>query len=166
MNVKGPQEFRRDMWIEGTAQGMDVKGYRPNDKDRSEAERRAELVGYRTIERADAQRSSPASSLQSDVAKPSGKENSNVVELPNYDKGVRGTVTGIGDAPYKDREGASQTPFVAMKLDDGRTHKLWGVGLPSMVADKQLSVGDTATIASAGKKSVTCLLYTSPSPRD
>ena len=156
MNVKGPEEFRREMWIEGQAQGIEVRGYRPSDKDRAEADRRGELVGYRVIERADGQEKAQQSSGQRQNetnAKPT--DQSNVVELPNYDKGVRGTIIGIGEAPYKDREGASSTPFVAMELADGRSHKMWGVGLPSMVSDNQLKVGDVATITSAGRKPVT-----------
>lgn len=54
-----------------------------------------------------------------------------------------------------DREGASSTPYVTLELADGRSHKLWGVGLPSMISDTGLNVGDRATIASAGKKAVT-----------
>lgn len=160
MNVKGPEEFRRELWIEGTAQGMAVKGYRPSDKDRSEAERRADLVGYRIIERADGKenaRGSNGRGIASSATAGTGgnTDKGNVVELPNYDKGVRGTISGMGQAPYMDREGAASTPYVALDLADGRSHKLWGVGLPSMISDSGLTVGDRATIASAGKKAVT-----------
>lgn len=157
MNVKGPEEFRREMWIEGSAQGMEVKGYRPSTKDKSEADRRAELVGYRVIERADGQEkmASPTRQNESSNGKSAAVDKGNVVEMPNYEKGVSGKIVGIGSAPYNDREGASKTPFVTLELADGRSHKLWGVGLPSMIADKMLNVGDKATIASAGKKSVT-----------
>lgn len=160
MNVKGPEEFRREFWIEGAAQGIEVKGYRPSDKDRAEADRRTELVGYRIVERADGQErkqtTASQSSGQKNAASTGGNtDKDNVVELPNYDKGVSGKISGIGNAPYMGREGASSTPFVTLELADGRSHKLWGVGLPSMIADNGLNVGDKATIASAGKKAVT-----------
>ncbi|WP_227272024.1 LPD7 domain-containing protein [Roseobacter weihaiensis] len=157
MNVKGPEDFRREMWIEGTAQGIDVRGYRPNDKDKAEADRRAELVGYRVIERADGleQSATQGKEAASPTNARSLPSDSNVVEIPNYDKGVTGKITDIGTAPYRDREKAAETPYVAMQLPDGRSHKLWGVGLPDMVNDNNLKVGDTATIASAGTKPVT-----------
>lgn len=159
MNVKGPEEFRREMWIEGTAQGMDVKGYRPSDKDKSEADRRSEMVGYRIIERADGQEKTSTSTQQksygnSKTPTDDNIDKGNVLELPNYEKGVSGKISGIGEAPYNDREGASSTPYLSMELHDGRSHKIWGVGLPSMIDDNRLNVGDTATIASAGKKAV------------
>jgi hypothetical protein len=156
MKVKGPEEFRREMWIEGTAQGIEVKGYRPNDKDRAEAERRAELIGERVIERTDNGKSSPG--RQSDAtaqAEPQTKGQSNVIQMIDYKKGLEGKITDTGTAPYRDREGASPTPYVALELADGRSHKLWGVGLPDMLDKHQLKVGDKATIYDDGQKAVT-----------
>ncbi|UWQ77463.1 LPD7 domain-containing protein [Leisingera sp. M658] len=156
MKVKGPEEFRREMWIEGTAQGIEVKGYRPNDKDRAETERRAELIGERVIERTDNGKASPG--RQSDAAaqaESQAKGPSNVIQMIDYKKGLEGKVTDTGTAPYRDREGASATPYVALELADGRSHKLWGVGLPDMLDKHQLKVGDKATIYDDGQKSVT-----------
>jgi len=156
MKVKGPEEFRREMWIEGTAQGIEVKGYRPNDKDRAEAARRAELIGERVIERIDQDRG--AGSRQTGAAPQSenqAKAQSNVVPMINYKDGLEGKITDIGTAPYRDREGASPTPYVALELADGRSHKLWGVGLPDMLDKNQLKEGDKATIYDNGQKAVT-----------
>ncbi|MFV1761520.1 LPD7 domain-containing protein [Phaeobacter sp. A90a-4k] len=155
MKVKGPEEFRREMWIEGTAQGIEVKGYRPNDKDRAEAERRAEMIGERVIERTDNGKFAPGSQAgPATVAEPQEK-GSNVIQMIDYQKGLEGKITAFGTAPYRDREGASSTPYVALELADGRTHKLWGVGLPDMLEKNQLRVGDKATIYDDGKKAVT-----------
>ncbi|ASM75108.1 MULTISPECIES: LPD7 domain-containing protein [Roseobacteraceae] len=156
MKVKGPTDFRREMWIEGTAQGIEVKGYRPNDKDRAEAERRTELIGERVIERIDQDRGK--SGRQADAAgqpENQAKGQSNVVPMINYKDGLEGKITDIGAAPYRDREGASATPYVALELADGRAHKLWGVGLPDMLEKNQIKVGDKATIFADGQKAVT-----------
>lgn len=156
LKVKGPEDFRREMWIEGTAQGIDVQGYRPNEKDRTEAQRRAELIGERVIERTDqgktldAGRAGTSSQPESQAKSPS-----NVVPMIDYKRGLEGKVSDIGTAPYRDREGASVTPYVAMELADGRSHKLWGVALPDMIDKHQLKVGDKATIHDNGQKAVT-----------
>lgn len=156
MKVKGPEEFRREMWIEGTAQGIEVRGYRPNDKDRAEAERRGELIGDRVIERTDQGRITQGRQYESSAQYGDPvKDASNVVPMIDYQKGLEGKIIGIGAAPYRDREGASVTPFVALELADGRTHKLWGVGLPDMIGRHELKVGDKATIYDDGKKAVT-----------
>ncbi|WP_120632548.1 LPD7 domain-containing protein [Ruegeria sp. EL01] len=157
MKVTGPEEFRREMWIEGTAQGIRVQGYRPNDKDRAEADRRAELIGERSIERTDRERHAtgePNTGVRPGAQR-HGAENSNVVPMIDYQQGLKGKITGIGDAPYRDREGATPTPFVSLELADGRPHKLWGVGLPDMIDKHDLSVGDHATIYDNGRKAVT-----------
>ena len=156
MNVRGPAEFRREMWIEATAQGIRVQGYRPNDKDRAEADRRAALIGERVIERTDA--GNGATGIRSESgAGPEGttKAASNVVPMIDYQKGIEGKITGIGTAPYRDRDGASSTPYLALELADGRTHKLWGVALPDMINKHQLKHGDRATIYDDGRNAVT-----------
>jgi Large polyvalent protein-associated domain 7 len=156
MKVKGPEDFRREMWIEATAQGITVQGYRPNDKDRAEADRRAEMIGERVIERTDQDRS--ANGIQNGAGGQKGNpENgtSNVVPMIDYQKGIEGKITGFGTAPYRDRDGASSTPYVALELADGRTHKLWGVALPDMIDRHELKVGDRATIYDDGRKAVT-----------
>lgn len=156
MKVKGPEDFRREMWIEATAQGIRVQGYRPNDKDRAEADRRAELIGERVIERTDAGKDANGTRSESE-AEPRGKSKaaSNVVPMIDYQKGIAGKITGIGTAPYRDRDGASSTPYVALELADGRTHKLWGVTLPDIIDRHELKVGDRATIYDDGRKAVT-----------
>ena len=156
MKVKGPEDFRREMWIEATAQGIRVQGYRPNDKDRAEADRRAELIGERVIERTDAGKGANGTHSESEAElRANSKAASNVVPMIDYQKGIEGRITGIGTAPYRDRDGASSTPYVALELADGRAHKLWGVALPDMVDRHELKVGDKATIYDDGRKAVT-----------
>ncbi len=156
MKVRGPEDFRREIWIEATAQGIRVQGYRPNDKDRAEADRRAEMIGERVIERTD--QGNRTNGMQHGGKGQSGNpENgaSNVVPMIDYQKGIEGKITGIGTAPYRDRQGASSTPYVALELADGRSHKLWGVALPDMIDRHKLKVGDKATIYDDGRKAVT-----------
>lgn len=155
MKVKGPEDFRREMWIEASAQGIKVQGYRPNDKDRAEAVRRAEMIGERVIERTDQGRG--ANGIQSHAGaqyETLAKAASNVVSMIDYQKGIEGKITGIGTAPYRERDGASSTPYVAMELADGRTHRLWGVALPDMIDRFELKLGDRATIYDDGRKAV------------
>ncbi|WP_306115045.1 LPD7 domain-containing protein [Roseovarius sp. MMSF_3305] len=156
MKVKGPEDFRREMWIEATAQGIRVQGYRPNEKDRAEANRRADLIGERVIERTDAGKSANGTRSETEAEpRVNLKAASNVVPMIDYQKGIEGKITGIGTAPYRDRDGASSTPYVALELADGRTHKLWGVALPDMIDRHELKVGDRATIYDDGRKAVT-----------
>lgn len=73
----------------------------------------------------------------------------------DYEKGIEGKISDIATAPYRDRDGASSTPYMALELVDGRVHKLWGAALPDMIDRHGLSVGDRATIHDDGRKAVT-----------
>ncbi|MCE6958124.1 hypothetical protein LAZ40_03515 [Cereibacter sphaeroides] len=48
LRVKGPEDFRREMWIEASARGLRTEGYRPTDRDSEEAWRRSEILAERT----------------------------------------------------------------------------------------------------------------------
>ncbi|MNH94176.1 hypothetical protein D3C73_467920 [compost metagenome] len=37
LKVEGDEAFRREVWIQARAQGLDVSGYRPRDRDRQAA---------------------------------------------------------------------------------------------------------------------------------
>ncbi|OHB26249.1 MAG: hypothetical protein A2790_19975 [Phenylobacterium sp. RIFCSPHIGHO2_01_FULL_69_31] len=41
ITVRGHSEFRREVWQRARAAGLDVRGYRPTERDRQEADRRA-----------------------------------------------------------------------------------------------------------------------------
>ncbi|UWQ86013.1 LPD7 domain-containing protein [Leisingera caerulea] len=160
IKARGPEDFRREMWIEGTAHGMKVQGYRPSEQDRKEADRREQLIGDRVIERLDdaksghTRHSSPAPSASAGDRHNGGKT-TNVIDMPNYEKGVRGSITETGSAPYRDREGAKATTFVELELASGQKHKVWGVSLPDIIKENRLQAGDTATLRSDGTQTVT-----------
>ena len=40
INVRGHTEFRREVWLAARAAGLDVRGYRPTERDQQEAARR------------------------------------------------------------------------------------------------------------------------------
>src|SRR3546814_16234357 len=39
IHVTGSEEFRRSVWIEASQKGLEVRGYKPNDRDLSELDR-------------------------------------------------------------------------------------------------------------------------------
>uniref|UniRef100_A4X0P8 Large polyvalent protein-associated domain-containing protein n=1 Tax=Cereibacter sphaeroides (strain ATCC 17025 / ATH 2.4.3) TaxID=349102 RepID=A4X0P8_CERS5 len=48
LRVAGPEDFRREMWIEASAHGIRVDGYRATDRDIDEAWRRTEITAERS----------------------------------------------------------------------------------------------------------------------
>ncbi|WP_428929668.1 LPD7 domain-containing protein [Marinibacterium sp. SX1] len=148
LKAKGPEEFRREMWVEGTAQGLKVQGYRPTEKDQEEANRRSQMIGERAIERTD-RASQPAN------AKTTGRENQQGVPRQSYSDGISGKITDIGTAPYRNREGADPVPFVALTSKAGKEEHIWSVTLPAALEKHDLKVGDRATFFSPRVEPVT-----------
>lgn len=158
LSTRGPEDFRREMWIEGTAHGMKVQGYRPDEKDMAEAGRRAEMVQSRSIERTDRtdEHRSPTTAQHAGQADRDRKDDS-IVHMPvvNFTEGVSGRITDIGSAPYQNREGADPVPFVSLKMKNGKSQTLWSVTLPDAIHKNDLKIGDRATFVSPGTEPVT-----------
>jgi len=148
LKAKGPEEFRREMWIEGTAQGLKVQGYRPTERDQEEANRRSQMIGERAIERTDR---APISAN----AKMPDRENQQAAPRQSYSDGISGKITDIGTAPYRNREGADPVPFVALTTKADKEEHIWSVTLPAALEKHDLKVGDRATFFSPGVEPVT-----------
>lgn len=148
LKAKGPEEFRREMWVEGTAQGLKVQGYRPTEKDQEEANRRSQMIGERAIERTDPP-SLPAN------AKATDREDQQASPRQSYSDGISGKITDISTAPYRNREGADPVPFVALTSKAGKDEHIWSVTLPAALEKHDLKVGDRATFFSPGVEPVT-----------
>lgn len=129
LHVRGSVEFRREAWLEACARGMDVKGYKPSELDRQAlADRRVAWDRAQARTNDTEARSASNRPLQADRL--------------DYDKGVSGRLTEVGFGPYRNRPDAEPSTYVAIELDDGRRHQVWGVGVVTDVADSGAKPGD------------------------
>ncbi|WP_071796426.1 LPD7 domain-containing protein [Natronohydrobacter thiooxidans] len=157
MKVTGPQDFRREMWIEGVAKGIKVEGYKPNERDIEEAARRSDMERPRSLQRTDGPLNDRAVSEPRDLSQDRGAPVAASIssDKVDYSQGVRGTVLAQGTRPYLDRPGAAESPYVRLQLPNGRTHDVWGMGVTKALADRGVSVGDTFTLSSTRSEPVT-----------
>ena len=137
LHVHGSVEFRREAWLEASTRGIEVQGYQPNELDRQA------LAGRRVAwDRAHARtndveaRSTPDRSIQADRL--------------DYDKGISGRLIEVGFGPYRNRADAEPSTYVAIELDDGRRHQVWGVGVVTDVADSGARPGDRISLRRDG----------------
>jgi hypothetical protein len=135
IEVRGDDDFRREVWREAQALGLDLRGYKPTVRDREELERagRGAPLAPGGPPSADA-RSAPR-------ARSSSRDG---------DEWVVGKVVELGEAPYQRREGAKASPFLRLERPDGQTVELWGVGLPDALKHAQAQVGDSIRIRRDG----------------
>ncbi|MFC5342889.1 LPD7 domain-containing protein (plasmid) [Brevundimonas staleyi] len=142
IKVRGDDDFRREVWKEAQAMGLEVSGYRPKARDR------AELDQLRT---AGAERPQPPSA----ATHPSGRGD-RVGKAPEVEPGVTaGKLIEIGQAPYPRGSDAKPTPFIRVEQADGRVKDLWGVGLPDALQRSGAQVGDDIRARRAGTDKVT-----------
>jgi hypothetical protein len=142
IQVRGSVEFRREAWLEAGARGIDVQGYQPTDLDRQALAERQE-VWNRTHPRTQ------------DVEARSVSDRGERAERPDYDKGVSGRLIEVGRAPYRNRNDAEPSTYVAIELDNGRQHQVWGVGLEKATADSNAKPGDRVHVRRDGVEQVT-----------
>lgn len=135
IDVEGTPEFRKAVWEEATRAGLAVRGYEPSLAEQQE------MAAYRS----EAGRDGAAEAAPIAAAKPP--------ERPNFDQGVEGTIVAIGEARY-DSKATKDTPFVDVKLADGRQERAWGVGLPDALEQSGKSVGDTVMLKRLGVEPV------------
>lgn len=137
LHVRGSVEFRREAWLEASTRGIEVQGYQPNDMDRQAlADRR--VTWDRAHARADV------------VEARSSSERSPRADRLDYDKGVSGRLMEVGFGPYRNRPEAEPSTYVAIELDDGRRHQVWGVGVVTDVADSGARPGDRISLRKDG----------------
>lgn len=141
LHVRGSAEFRREAWLEATARGLEVSGYEPTELDRQVVAKRAEgrQDGHeRGVE--------PAAYPASSSARP---------ERVDYEQGVSGKLLEAGTAPYRNRTDAEPSAYVKLELDNGRQHRIWGVGLEKAVAESKVQPGDRVHVRRDGVDHVT-----------
>ncbi|MGY8635491.1 LPD7 domain-containing protein [Bradyrhizobium sp. 14AA] len=141
LQVRGSVEFRREAWLEASARGIEVQGYQSNELDRQAlADRR--VAWDRAHARAN------------DVEARSASDRSPQADRFDYDKGVSGRLMEVGFGPYRNRADAEPSTYVAIELDDGRRHQVWGIGVVTDVADSGARPGDRISLRRDGVEPV------------
>ena len=86
IHVTGSEEFRRSVWIEASQKGLEVRGYKPNDRDFQELDRLRGETSRNTI--------APMAARDVDVARGSTgisrRSDGNGLERPDARRGDRG----------------------------------------------------------------------------
>ncbi|MBR1090732.1 hypothetical protein JQ621_24985 [Bradyrhizobium manausense] len=142
LQVRGSVEFRREAWLEAGARGLEVQGYQPTELDRQTLADRRE-VWDRTH------------SGTPEVEARSASNRGERADKFDYDKGISGRLIEVGQAPYRNRTDAEASTYVALELDNGRQHQVWGVGLERATADSNAKPGDRVHVRRDGVEQVT-----------
>lgn len=141
LHIRGSVEFRREAWLEASARGIEVQGYQPNELDR-------QALADRRVAR------DRAHARTNDVGASSASDRPLQADRLDYDKGLSGRLMEVGFGPYRNRADAEPSTYVAIELDDGRRHQVWGVGVVTDVADSGARPGDRISLRRDGVEPV------------
>jgi Large polyvalent protein-associated domain 7 len=142
LQVRGSVEFRREAWLEAGARGLEVQGYQPTELDRQTLADRREVWDR-------------AHSGTPEVEARSASDRGERADKFDYDKGISGRLIEVGQAPYRNRTDAEASTYVALEIDNGRQHQVWGVGLEKATADSNAKPGDRIHVRRDGVEQVT-----------
>ncbi|WP_068877924.1 LPD7 domain-containing protein [Phenylobacterium sp. CCH9-H3] len=154
IEVRGEEDFRRAVWLEARTVGLEVRGYKPAERDLQELARRQDARDVNTI--APARNTARAADGSPDQTR-TAAEAAGAAAKPariDYDQGVTGKLLESGEAPYKHRSGQELTPFVRVEQKNGRQIEVWGVGLPAALQRSGAQVGDEITLRRDGVERV------------
>jgi hypothetical protein len=142
LQVRGSVEFRREAWLEAGARGLEVQGYQPTELDRQTLADRREVWDR-------------AHSGTPEIQARSAPDRGERADKFDYDKGISGRLIEVGQAPYRNRTDAEASTYIALELDNGRQHQVWGVGLEKATADGNAKPGDRVHVRRDGVERVT-----------
>lgn len=153
--VRGTQQFRKEVWKEAYAEGIEIKGYKPSEAERvmAEAERtkRHGRDGFANS-REGPLSDKPGEPNASD--KPAAQEGT---KTNPRERVVYGKLVGHGEAPYQHDSKNADSAFVKVQFADGSVRTLWGVGLREAMNESQTQakVGDVVGVQRVASHPVT-----------
>lgn len=184
LRVRGSEEFRRQVWLEATARGMEVAGYKPKELDFVLLEKRvAEMpqnvleAGRETVKKHDqAQAQQPQ---QAQAVTTPGKQATSTAEATQPAQAAaspatpataaavaekaaerkEGELYGVllehGRANYNFDKDEKPSYYVKFQGEDGKEKMQWGVDLGRAMKESRAEVGDKITLTKADQVPVT-----------
>lgn len=166
--VTGTKNFRREVWKEAFAQGLQVKGYTPAELELQAAEKeRTRRLGPNEVR--DDGRQRPAPPVQGEQQKAAaphaptqaGGERGDLPKPAVHTNPATGVVYGKllehAAAPYKFDAKNDQSYYVKLDPGDGKARTYWGVGLAQAARESQTKpeIGALVGVEQVGSKPVT-----------
>jgi hypothetical protein len=154
IDVRGEEAFQRAVWMEARTEGLEVRGYKPTERDLQELERHLSARDTNSVAPARDRAPQPEAGRPGASAPDAVTAARPAQERLDYDKGVSGKLLESGEAPYRHRSGQELTPFVRVELASGRQVEVWGVGLPAALEKSGAAIGDEITLRRDGVERV------------
>ena len=169
IKASGHPDFQRQIWLDGSLEGLEVRGYTPDEKDRKLLEQKRDATMQNAIEQHDHDKARDLARVaksQGDGREDAGEragartgplERPAVAKAPEAQterRNAAGVVLEHGAAPYKHNPRAAMNYFVKLDTDKGE-RTVWGVDLQRAMTEGAAGVGDRVHLAYIGSRMVT-----------
>lgn len=141
IKVTGHPEFKKEVWLQASLKGLEVKGFTPTEQDMKDLD---SLSKKNTVSRTVPQNGDLPHDLQATPSKP--------YEKPTV---YEGELIEHGPANYHFRPENKVSYYATIKDKDGKENTVWGVDLGRAIQESNIKVGEHAKIAYIGDKPVT-----------
>jgi hypothetical protein len=144
IKITGTQDFRREVWRQSYAAGLDVTGYKPSDLE-LQAANKERVRRSASNELSAEDRPTPGGQTRAEPSRPRNAADQSRQEF-------FGTLVAHGDAPYQNDPTKRVSYYVTLKDEAGRERTYWGVGLSDAMKNAQTApvVGDSIGLRRVG----------------
>lgn len=149
IKVRGEDDFRREVWLEARTLGLEVKGWKPRQRDEQELAARQKTPS-------EPDRTGKAGSGRADDREPptTPRERKGQIDRVDFAAGVSAELVGLREEPYQHKKGGAPTPVLTIRLASGAEREIWGAKLPEALAKSGAKVGDQISIKKDGVEHV------------
>lgn len=153
ITVRGSEEFRKQVWMRASVQGMEVAGYKPTEVDKAKLAAELEKLGRSP---AKDKAAATVNEIEKGIVKekaqvpPAEQKTAKVIPLRRHD----GELVEHGKAPYQNDPKEKENYFVNLRDDKGEIKTIWGVDLERAIQESGAQPGEKVSLKFMGKQQV------------
>ena len=147
LKVKGHSDFRREVWLAASMQGLEVHGYKPTEQDLFNLDQYQQRTMQNSVEKGEPSRS------QDRTQQPEKQDTKLETANKTPSKITTGRLLEHGEAKYKHDPDEKQSYYVKLETDVGEK-TIWGIDLKRSIVESTVQVGDSISVQYMGSKPV------------
>jgi putative DNA primase/helicase len=157
IRVSGHPEFKKEVWMEASLRGLQVRGFEPKEQDLKELEARLDKRSRNTVEREPEKEQKQARQKLVEAHKEERQATTQDKPAEAAKTALRayaGRVIEHGEAPFNHDPKEKKNYFVKMATAKGE-ETVWGVDLKRGMTENKVKSGDEVRLEFQGKQPVT-----------
>ncbi|HET9239196.1 MAG TPA: LPD7 domain-containing protein [Oligoflexus sp.] len=155
ISVSGHPDFKRQVWMEATLRGIDVRGFKPTEQDLELLEGRRDRTFQNSIAHVgDNQELTHSKSLKDTETREHAQAQRSGLKGKNPSRAYEGQVLDHGQANFNHDPDEKQSYFVTLATAKGEK-TVWGIDLKRAMSEGNVKSGDEIKLEFKGNTPVT-----------